>query len=135
MSARNRECYRNAVLALQSDIELANAGAVYVEGLVVAHRRLTIPFEHAWIELPSGTVIDPTPHYCRRDAPPRSYFGAFRWTRDEAFELCMVPNARYTFSLRLPDMGRYEPSWCSAAAAACRLSDALHGVHTAPSSS
>lgn len=129
VKALNTECYRNAVLALQSDTALDAAGAVYVEGLVVAHRGLLSPFEHAWLELPDGTVIDPTPTYCKRGTPPRTYCGAFRWTRDEAFALCMVPDATYTFRLRLPNDGRDDPRWATAALAACSASEALFRHH------
>lgn len=54
INARPNECWRNAILALFSTPALE--GAVYVEGWCVAF----FSFEHGWLELPDGTIIDPT---------------------------------------------------------------------------
>ena len=70
-------------------------------------------------------MIDPTPTYSKRGTPPRTYCGAFRWTRSETLALCLAPVATYTFRLRLPNGGRDEPGWRTAALAACSATDAL----------
>lgn len=125
VEARNRECYRNAVLALQADRALADAGAIYVEGLVVTERTGFWPTGHAWLELPDGRVVDPTPIYCALAEPEGRYFGAFRWTRDACWDLITAPRARLTFRLRLADEGRRMPAWRAAAHAACSTAQAL----------
>lgn len=125
IDGRNGECYRNSILALQADPEFAEAGGVYVEGLVLTQQTGFWPMGHAWLELPDGSVVDPTPTYCKAGAPEARYFGAFRWDRDACWELVTVPRARYTFRLRLPDEGRRMPAWRAAAHAACSTAQAL----------
>jgi hypothetical protein len=124
--ARNGACYGNAVNALIRDVALRRQGARYVEGFVMTHSGLVTPVEHAWIELPDGSVVDPTPWYCRRTTPARTYFGAFRWTADQCIALLCQPGARYTFRLLLPSHGHGDPAWRAAAEAAWTASDIVY---------
>jgi hypothetical protein len=57
-------CYSNAVRALRNRQRFQRhsvnlQGAEYVEGCVQIHG-IPIPIQHGWLELPDGTILDPT---------------------------------------------------------------------------
>lgn len=86
VQAENGQCYRNAYGAIK---RLSNVpGARYVEGWVVWDD-LQVPFEHGWLELPDGTIVDPTPAYCNR-TDARTYFGGYHWTATELRDHCIA---------------------------------------------
>jgi hypothetical protein len=76
--ASDRDCFRNALSALPF-----TPGAMYVEGLAVSHSLLVRPEEHGWLQLPDGTILDPTPVYCHEGTSVHTYFPMFNWTRDD----------------------------------------------------
>lgn len=54
-----RACYKNALLAFLARDELHDG--CYVEGFAVPDfGNFRLPLEHGWVELPDGTVIDPS---------------------------------------------------------------------------
>ena len=126
LGTRNGDCYRNAAAALLRIPALQRDGVRYVEGLVVGHGALVMPLGHGWLELPDGDrVIDPTPSYCTPGARARTYFGAFRWTAEDAYAIATAPGAHWQFRQQLPDDGRAEPTWLAAALAACTAAEAI----------
>lgn len=81
VEAQPRDCYRNAVMGLLTQPWLEDA--VYVEGHARPHD-LGIPFEHGWLEMPDGSVVDPTwvlLHDCVVE-----YYAGERYTRPQVFE-------------------------------------------------
>jgi hypothetical protein len=55
--ARAKRCFGNALKAVRSVPELHDAW--YVEGVAIGSFA-PMPFAHAWVELPDGTLLDPT---------------------------------------------------------------------------
>jgi hypothetical protein len=78
IDGRSGECFQNALSALSSE-----PGAMYVEGLAVSDSVLMEPEEHGWLQRADGTIVDPTPCYCRDSDAAVRYFPMFFWTADE----------------------------------------------------
>ncbi len=74
--AKPKECYFNAWRGLS--ICPALEDGLYVEGYVYAPK-IPFVFEHGWIELPDGTVVDPTLY---RDLG-NEYFAGLRFTLEQ----------------------------------------------------
>jgi hypothetical protein len=67
IGAQRKECWRNAVMALLVDPALSEG--VYVESYAAWPTGLRLPVHHGWVELPDGTVVDPTAHVVGHGAP------------------------------------------------------------------
>ena len=80
--AQPRMCYWNAQSSLIRGIEdgCLPAEAVYCEGFSIMPDA-PISFEHAWVELPDGTVVDPT-----LPLPGYAYFCADAYPADRVWE-------------------------------------------------
>lgn len=76
IEAEPQECYWNARRAVY--LNAVGGGARYVEGVAVMNMA-PITFEHGWVELEDGTIVDPT-------LPDEGYlyFGAFSYEWDDA---------------------------------------------------
>jgi hypothetical protein len=96
IGARLKKCYDNAVTALFTVPELADA--TYCEGAVLSPVFLS-SFEHAWIETADGTILDPTlalPDFIQRERWG-IYFMGHRYTHKE-----LLSHADHTGNLHLP---------------------------------
>lgn len=80
IGAENKECWANALRGLACNAS-AEDELLYVEGWACGPE-LPIPMEHAWLERPDGTIVDPTPAY--HNGREHAYFPAKRYTRAEA---------------------------------------------------
>lgn len=77
VNAQPKMCYKNAAIALFS-----YEGACYIEGVMTVDNFGGLPVEHAWVELDSGIIIDPT-----LPDDEGSYFPFIRYTSGEVLEL------------------------------------------------
>lgn len=96
-------CYPNAVRALRNRGRFVKHsvnlhGAKYVEGCVKVHG---IPLQHGWLELPDGTILDPTRAAIDRVKKEAEYFPLARYSREElkglrlnVFPLAMIELAQ-----------------------------------------
>lgn len=75
---RNGKCWFNAMRAWEYTLP----DATYVEGYVVVDDDCPQPIPHAWLELPDGRVVDPTPIFTDPSGPRAVYFPAFRYAPD-----------------------------------------------------
>jgi hypothetical protein len=75
-----KDCYAGGVLGLL--LPGMDEGASYVEGWVLAE----IVFEHGWIELPDGTILDPT-LVRTQELEKVCYFAGVRYTRSQVEEM------------------------------------------------
>ncbi len=75
VAARDKECFRNAVMALGALGREENAD--YVEGWATTPWMATL---HGWVELEDGTIIDSTPTWLEAD-DDRLYFAGRRYSR------------------------------------------------------
>jgi hypothetical protein len=57
VDAAPKECYRNALMAVLTEDELADA--YYVEG-VALYEDTGLPVAHGWVERADGVILDPT---------------------------------------------------------------------------
>jgi hypothetical protein len=56
---QKKRCYANALLTMYAYEEYQRGW--YVEGFAIPDiRGVRIPFEHGWVELPDGRIIDPS---------------------------------------------------------------------------
>jgi hypothetical protein len=78
IDAQSGQCFHNALSALPSEPH-----AMYVEGVVISDNFLMSPEEHGWLQRLDGTIVDPTPSYCRDIDCAVRYFPMFFWTHDE----------------------------------------------------
>lgn len=113
VEAENGQCYLNAYRATN---RLSGVpGARYVEGWVVWHDA-PVPIEHGWLEMPDGTIVDPTPVYCNR-TDGRTYHGAYYWTATELTDHCIaILRAGHRVTLPLWErLGVHDPRHLAAA--------------------
>lgn len=86
VDAKPKQCYRNAVMSLVlADHWLLGDShdLVYVEGTIIVDG-LPIPFEHGWLELKDGTVIDPTSAVVQSSDTNVDYYPAVRFAPEVA---------------------------------------------------
>lgn len=125
IAAADRECYINAARGLGRE-----GTSVYVEGFAVTQTTrgsVLIPVEHAWLERPDGTVVDPSPAYSIRATGTATYFPAFRWSRHDIAGLYCASGLDLAFPLQdlLPMRGHRIAAWRDALVRAHRHHSAL----------
>jgi hypothetical protein len=82
ISVQKKGCYANALLTMHA--YQAYQRGWYVEGFAIPDiQGVRLPLEHGWVELPDGTVIDPS--FAALGHREVSYFPAIRlpWKRAE----------------------------------------------------
>lgn len=77
IEARNKKCWWNALHGLRQCLR-GEPEAVYVEGHAFTDG-LPVVLSHAWITLPDGRIVDPTPSWHTKAEHP-IYFPALTWT-------------------------------------------------------
>lgn len=80
--SRLGRCYLNCAEVVMRTWGAGEVGALYCEGWAVVPSLWNIPFEHAWIELPDGRIIDPTWVYEHYD-PGTRYLASVKFTREQ----------------------------------------------------
>ncbi len=92
---KRRACFANALLTMAAYDEYQNGW--YVEGFAVPTMKdIRMPVEHGWVQLPDGTIIDPT--FAVLGHTDVTYFPAIqmRWNRAEKL---ILANARLPYML------------------------------------
>ncbi len=91
IDAQMKECYWNALLAVRTIPDLADAW--YVEGIIVSRWPAPMTIEHGWVETRDGAILDPTLALRDSVAPRRvrwplglRYFPVARYTGEDASE-------------------------------------------------
>lgn len=125
IAAADCECYINAARGLGRE-----GARVYVEGFALTQTTrgsVLNPVEHAWLERPDRTVIDPSPAYSVRAVGIATYFPAFRWSAHDIAELYCASGMDLEFPLHglLPMRGQRIAAWRDAMIRAHRHHSAL----------
>ncbi len=92
---KKRACYANALLTMASYEEYQNGW--YVEGFALPTMKdIRMPVEHGWVQLPDGSIIDPS--FAILGHTNVAYFPAIRmrWKRAEKL---IIANARLPYML------------------------------------
>jgi hypothetical protein len=97
----------------------------YVEGLVVLHDVLAIA-EHAWVERPDGSILDPDPAYCEATVPERTYFPMYRWYYTDLVIGAVLGQTTFPLRNYLPSRGRSHRDFLDATVHAWRHAFALY---------
>jgi hypothetical protein len=90
-----KACFANAVLTMAAYDEFQSGW--YVEGFALPTiKNFRLPVEHGWVQLPDGTIIDPT--FALLGYTDVAYFPAIRmrWKRAEKL---ILANARLPYML------------------------------------